>query len=269
MAILEWHAVAFKLSSRQIASKLWRHAASKGETMSFSQSLIQQEQPLLQANEQCSFIQDVVHGRLSREAMNYYIQQDLHYTDAETYVQTQLIAKSASIADQRLFTDQLQSHLQTVNELYESLSKTLHADWSLQRKQTIQPVTSFYREHLLSQTRDGDLLDMLTPFQAGIWMYVELGRYLASTGKVKPDNGFYQWVVDVQEPTLAGPDGISARFFAVMDREAESASEVQLKRARDNFHRSCLFEWYFWDAASRQLTWNDFENQALQASTMA
>ncbi|MFT8358751.1 TenA family protein [Bifidobacterium aquikefiri] len=234
--------------------------------MSFSQSLIQEAQPLLEANEQCQFIQDVVHDTLSPEAMNYYIQQDLHYTDAETYVQTQLIARSRAVADQQLFTEQLNSHLHTVNALYESMTKTLGIDWSQQRGQAMQPVTYFYREHLLSQTRDGDVLDMLTPFQAGIWMYVELGKYLGSTGQVKPGNNFHQWVIDVQEPSLAGPDGISAKFFAVMDRDAEHASEEQLKRARENFHRSCLFEWYFWDAAARQLTWDDFESHVFEGN---
>lgn len=231
---------------------------------SFSQSLMEQAQPLLEANKRSVFIQDVIHNALPAATMNYYIQQDLHYTDAETYVQTQLIAKSASVDDQRLFAEQLTSHLRTVNELYQDMTQRLGGDWQQQREQPIQPVTACYREHLLSQTRNGDVLDILAPFQAGIWMYVELGKYLGGTGEIQPNNNFYQWVVDVQEPSLAGPQGIAAKFFEVLDRQAERAGAEQLSRARENFMRSCLFEWYFWDAATRQLTWSDAARYALR-----
>lgn len=232
--------------------------------MSFTQSLIEAAQPYLVANQNSQFIQDVLNNQLDPAVLNYYIQQDLRYADAETIVQTQLIAKSTRIADQRLFADQLSAHLRTVSDLFETLTKTLGRDWSAQRYQPIQPVTFLYREHILSQDRTGDLLAILAPFEAGIWMYIELGKYLAASGKIKPNNKFYTWVKDVQDPALAGETGISNRFLGIIDREAEQASPAQLEKVRANFLRSCLLEWYFWDAASKQLTWADFDQHAFE-----
>ncbi|KAL3947070.1 TenA family protein [Lentilactobacillus hilgardii] len=232
--------------------------------MSFSQSLIKDAQPYLEANKRNSFIQDVISNRLSPDVLNYYIQQDLRYADAETIVQTQLITKSKTIEDQRLFADQLSAHLRTVSDLFEALTKNVKQDWSNQRNQTIQPVTFLYREHILSQVREGSLLNVLAPFEAGIWMYIELGKYLEATGKIKSGNNFYTWVQDVQDPDLAGTGGISNQFLAIIDREAEKADQAQLAYVRKQFLRSCLLEWYFWDAASRQLTWEDFDKLAFK-----
>ncbi|MFD1125445.1 TenA family protein [Lentilactobacillus raoultii] len=232
--------------------------------MSFSQSLIQDAQPYLEANKQNAFIQDVINDQLTVDALNYYIQQDLRYADAETIVQTQLIAKSKTISDQRLFADQLSAHLRTVNDLFESLTKNVGRDWSTQRYQPIQPMTFLYREHILSQARDGSLIDVLAPFEAGIWMYIELGKYLKATNRIKPDNKFYTWVQDVQDPALAGPTGISNHFMKVIDREAKYLDDQRLTLVKENFLRSCLLEWYFWEAANKQLTWVDFERSAFK-----
>lgn len=102
-----------------------------------------------------------------------------------------------------------------------------------------------YREHILSQAREGSLLNVLAPFEARIWMYIELGKYLEATGKIKSGNNFYTWVQDVQDPDLAGPGGISNQFLAIIDREAEKADQAQLAYVRKQFLRSCLLEWYF------------------------
>lgn len=45
---------------------------------------------------------------------------------------------------------------------------------------------------------------------------------------------------------------------------AEKTDQAQLAYVRKQFLRSCLLEWYFWDAASRQLTWDDFDKLAFK-----
>lgn len=233
--------------------------------MSFSQELIQAAQPYLKANIAHPFIQAVIDDKLDRKALNYYIQQDLRYADAETIVQANLVAKSTTIEDQRLFADQLSTHLGTVNELFKALTETTSDNWTDQRYQPIEPVTFIYQSHILSPIAQGSLLDLLTPFEAGNWLYIELGKYLASTNKVKPDNDFYSWVTAVQDPHLAGENGISNRFLQVIDREAATTSPEHLERVKQQFVRSIMLEWYFWDAAYKQVTWENWGHHILSS----
>lgn len=231
--------------------------------MSFSQEFIQAAQPYLTANEHHPFIQAVFNDQLDTKALHYYIQQDLRYADAETVVQANLVAKSTTIEDQRLFANQLSTQLGTVNELFKSLTENTADSWGNQRYQPIEPVTFIYRSHILAPIAQGSLLDLLAPFEAGNWLYIELGKYLAATGKVQPDNAFYSWVTAVQDPHLAGESGISNRFLQVIDREAANTNAEHLEVIKQQFLRSVLLEWYFWDAAYKQLTWADWERHAL------
>lgn len=231
--------------------------------MSFSQELIEAGQPYLIANQQHPFIQSVLHNQVDAKALAYYIQQDLQYANAETIVQTALVANSQTVADQQLFADQLSRHLKSVSALFQQLSQNNHNDWSQQQKATVQPVTFLYRQHILSSLPSANLLAILTPFEAGIWLYVELGKFLSQSGQVRQDNPFYPWVDDLQHGEFAGEDGISNQFMAVIDREAAKASDQQLAAAKEAFLRSSLFEWYFWDAAFKQVTWENWTASAL------
>lgn len=197
------------------------------------------------------------------KTLNYYIQQDLRYADTETVVQANLIVKSTTIEDQRIFANQLSTHLGTVNDLFKSLTTINQNDFRDHRYQPIQPVTSIYRSHILAPIVDGSLLDLLAPFEAGNWLYIEFGKYLAASGKVQPDNVFYPWVKAVQDPHLAGENGISNQFLKIIGREASNTSPEHLDNVKQQLIRSVLLKWYFWDAAHKQLTWIDWEQHTL------
>lgn len=231
--------------------------------MSFSQELIQASQPYLLANQQHPFIQSVLHNQVDAKALAYYIQQDLQYANAETIVQSALIANGKTVADQRLFADQLSRHLKSVSALFQQLSKNNHSQWSQQQTATIQPITFIYRQHILAPIPSANLLAILTPFEAGIWLYVELGKFLSQSHQVQQDNPFYPWVDELQHGEFAGEGGISNQFLAVIDQEAAQATKTQLAAAKQAFLRSCLLEWYFWDAASKQITWEKWTAAAL------
>lgn len=230
--------------------------------MSFSQELIKVSQPYLIANEQHPFIQSVLHNQVDAKALAYYIQQDLQYANAETIVQTALIANSKTVDDQRLFADQLSRHLKSVSALFQQLSHNNHNEWSQQYDAAVQPITFLYRQHILAPLSSANLLAILTPFEAGIWLYVELGKFLSQSDQVHRDNPFYPWVDELQHGEFAGKDGISDKFMAIIDREAARATESQLAAAKQAFLRSCLLEWYFWDAATKQISWANWTESA-------
>ena len=205
--------------------------------MSFSQELIKAGQPYLIANEQHPFIQSVLRNQVDAKALAYYIQQDLQYANAETIVQTALIANSKTVDDQRLFADQLSRHLKSVSALFQQLSHNNHNEWSQQYDAAVQPITFLYRQHILAPLSSANLLAILTPFEAGIWL--------------------------LQHGEFAGKDGISDKFMAIIDREVAHATESQLAAAKQAFLRSCLLEWYFWDAATKQISWASWTESAL------
>lgn len=233
--------------------------------MTFTQELIEAAQPYLLANQQHPFIQAVLHNQVAAQALRYYIQQDLQYANAETEVQAALITTSRSVADQQLFADQLSRHLKSVRALFQQLTQNIDDEWSAQQLAPIQPATFIYRQHILAPVKTNNLLSILAPFEAGIWMYVELGQYLSDSGQVQADNPFYPWVDDLQHGEFSGEDGISNQFLAVIDREAETASTEVRATAKQAFLRSCLLEWYFWDAAVKQVTWEDWSGFATQS----
>ncbi len=230
--------------------------------MLFTEELKQAAQPYLSANKAHPFIQSVLKNQVNPEVLSYYIQQDLQYANAETTVQTTLVANSKNYSDQHLFANQLSTHLNSVSALFKQLTTNISGQWEHQQDAQIEPVTFLYRQHILSPIPSANLLAILAPFEAGIWMYVELGKYLDESGQITADNPFATWVDDIQHGEFSGENGISNQFLAIIDREAELATANERLAAKQAFLRSCLFEWYFWDAAYKQITWRDWVNGA-------
>ncbi|MCH4164955.1 MAG: TenA family protein [Lentilactobacillus diolivorans] len=228
--------------------------------MSFSQELITEAQPYLEAVKHSDFVKAILANNLSSEALDYYVGQDLQYGDVETEVQAYLIIYSKHFADQRNFAELLSNHLGIDEAVFKGMTSQ---NWDTIRTAKMEPVTYIYTHHLLDPIKTGDPLNILASFEAGVWIYVELIEYLDDTGKVTSDNPFHGWL-----DSLKGDDyqNVSDGFLKVLDRLAVEQSQDHLDKVKQDFLRSCLLEWYFFDASFKQITWDDWSRNALEGS---
>ncbi len=228
--------------------------------MSFSQELITEAQPYLEAVKHCDFVKAILANDLSSKALDYYVGQDLQYGDIETEVQAYLIIYSKHFSDQRNFAKLLSSHLGIDENVFKGMT---NQDWDTIRTAKMEPVTYIYTHHLLDPIKTGDPLSILAPFEAGVWVYVELIKYLDGTGKITADNSFNDWL-----NSLKGDDyqSVSDGFLRVLDRLAVDQPQPHLNKVKQDFLRSCLLEWYFFDASFKQVTWDDWSRNATEGS---
>ncbi|WP_429970278.1 TenA family protein [Fructilactobacillus sp. Tb1] len=228
--------------------------------MTFSEELIKEAQPYLEAVKNCDFVKAIEKNNLDKKALDYYVSQDLKYGNVETEVQAYLIIYSKKFEEQKYFSKLLTDHLGIDEYVFKGMTEQ---DWDSIKSAEMQPITYLYTNHLLEPIKTGDPLDILGSFEAGVWIYVELVKALAKKNVLTPDNPFYGWL-----ECLEGDDyqSVSDGFLALMDKEAETATPEHLSKVKSNFLKSCLLEWYFFDASYKQTTWEDWKLAAFKGS---
>lgn len=92
-------------------------------------------------------------------------------------------------------------------------------------------------------------------------MYIELGKFMRKQTRVQ-DEPFKDFL-NIGGGDFEGPNGYIQKFFGIIDHEAESATPREQEQAKQTFLKSCLLEWYFWDAAYKQITWDNWKAVAL------
>ncbi|WP_395320052.1 TenA family protein [Fructilactobacillus frigidiflavus] len=226
--------------------------------MPFSKELLTAAQPYLEAVQQCDFVKAIEKNQLDKKALDYYVSQDLKYGNVETEVQAYLIIYSKKFEEQKYFSKLLTEHLGIDEYVFKGMTEQ---DWDSIKSAEMQPITYLYTQHLLEPVKTGNPLDILASFEAGVWIYVELVKYLAKKNVLTKDNPFYGWVECLEGDNY---QSVSDGFLKIMDEEAKSTSPEHLAKVKNAFLKSCLLEWYFFDASYRQVTWADWKQNAFK-----
>lgn len=228
--------------------------------MSLSEEMIKEARPYLVASEKHPFVQGIITGKLTPAQLRYYDEQDIAFEYNEVAVISALINNSTTTDQALLFQKRLSLQLTMLRDWLKREPNDMTHDWASLKQIKIQPINQLYRQHMVGTIATNGVLQILPSFAAGEWLYIELGKYMQNQARVN-DEPFHSFLTLANQDFL-GPDGFIERFFNIIDQEAKTASTQEQNQAKDTFLKSCLLEWYFWDAAYKQTTWDDWRTVA-------
>lgn len=229
--------------------------------MSLSEEMIKEAQPYLKANENHPFVQGIIKGTLSAEQLRYYDEQDIAFEYNEVAVINALINSSTTTHQALLFQKRLALQLTMLRDWLKREPADMPHDWQSLKETPIQPINQLYRQHMAGTIATHSVLQILPSFAAGEWVYIELGKFMKKQARVA-DEPFRSFLT-LGNGDFLGPNGFIQQFFNIIDQEAEKATSLEKQQAKQTFLKSCLLEWYFWDAAYKQITWDDWQKLAL------
>ncbi|MGO2951499.1 thiaminase [Lentilactobacillus kefiri] len=235
--------------------------------MSLSQDILFEAQPYLIANEKHPFVQGIITGKLTPEQLSYYDEQDIAFEYNEVGVINALINYSTNTNQALLFHKRQDLQLHMLHDWLAREPESMPHNWQTLKQTTIQPINQMYRQHMVATIQTHSVLQILPSFAAGEWMYIELGKWMRNQTRVQEQP--FKDFLNIGGGDFEGPNGYIQKFFDIIEHEAESATKREQEQAKQTFLKSCLLEWYFWDAAYKQITWNDWKDIALNGKDNA
>lgn len=236
-----------------------------GLFMSLSEEMITEAQPYLTANEKHPFVQGIINGTLSPQQLRYYDEQDIAFEYNEVAVINALINYGTTTDQVQLFHKRLTLQLNMLRDWLKREPDSMPHDWESLKWTPIQPINQLYRQHMAATIQTHSVLQILPSFAAGEWLYIELGKYLKHQTRV--DQEPFRSFLTLGNQDFLGPTGFIQQFFEIIDQEAEKTSIREQQQAKATFLKSCLLEWYFWDASYKHITWDNWQSAALTGQT--
>lgn len=229
--------------------------------MSLSESMLTAAQPYLVANQQHPFVQGIIHGTLTPAQLHYYDQQDLLFEYNEIALIDELISCSTTTAQVTLFQKRLALQLDYLLPWLQRDEPDMPHDWASLKQTPVQPMNQLYQQHMTGTLHSHCVLQILPAFAAGEWLYVALGEYAKT--QVRDESAAYRNLLTFDSAAFHGPDGYLQQFWQIIDQEAATATPAEQAQAKQTFLKSCLLEWYFWEAAFKCETWADWQRRVL------
>jgi thiaminase (transcriptional activator TenA) len=112
------------------------------------------------------------------------------------------------------------------------------------------PTTIAYTSYLLSVCATGTFAEAVAAVLPCYWVYRDVGRELLA--RSSPDPLYAQWIASYGSPEL---DAVVESVLAVTDGLGDDLGPSERTRCHEHFAVTTRYEWMFWDAAHRQLTW--------------
>jgi thiaminase (transcriptional activator TenA) len=220
------------------------------EVMTFSTYLRNEVKEIWEASFQHPFVKGIGDGTLPIEKFRYYILQDAYYLSHFSKVQ----ALGASKATDLHTTSRMATHAVGTNEaelsLHENFSSRLGITDEEKKQFKPAPTAYAYTSHMYRSSQYGGLADILAAILPCYWLYHEIGERLKSC---RPEEPIYQeWI--------AAYGGEWFKELVVeqinrLDDLAETMTESDKERMKENFVLSSIYEFQFWEMAYTLEEW--------------
>lgn len=196
------------------------------------------------------FLAGLTDGTLERDAFSYFVIQDSHYLRAYSRALSLVSAKSPDEDAVRMFALHASNAIDVERELHAGLLTELGINSDDLAATGSGPTTTAYMSYLTAVCATGSYAEAVAAVLPCYWVYRDVGRALLA--RSSPDPLYATWI------TTYG----SAEFDAVVDSVLTAADALgdqvgpgERQRCRYHFAMTTRYEWMFWDAAYRQLSW--------------
>jgi thiaminase/transcriptional activator TenA len=181
---------------------------------------------------------ELMKGILDKETFGYYIEQDSIYLREFARCHSIIAAKAPAEYIKDFIDYAKQSFIAEEKVVHEFFKDT----FNFKESGTLTPATVGYTSYILQACS-------LQPVEVGIaailpcfWVYLEVGRFISKHSC--KNNPYERWI-----STYGGEEFSIAveKIIKIFDHLGKEASEKTRIKMLEAFHRSTVFEWYFWD----------------------
>lgn len=223
------------------------------KTMTFTDRLFQNVQPIWEKNHNHPFVQELGKGTLEKDKFIHYMKQD--------YVYLIDYAKLFSIGVTKA------TNLETMQKFSQVLHDTLHFEMELHRQFAAEfgitneeleatkptPVNVAYTSYMLTAAHNGSLAEVVACLLPCAWDYWEIGKLLRKQyGDILASNPYRKWVETYDSETFG--EGAKA-LIQLMDELAEGKPERELAVLEKHFQMTSKYEYLFWDMNYYKQDW--------------
>jgi thiaminase (transcriptional activator TenA) len=216
----------------------------------FHDSLKDAAQPIWAAILAHPFLRELGDGTLPHDRFLYFIRQDYLYLFEFARVLCVGGSKAEDLDTLEMFAKHAANTVAVERVMHTGFIQRLGlpADQLLRSERT--PTTQAYTRHLLAVAREGTLSEVVAAVLPCYWIYLEVGRHLATC---KPTDPIYQdWINAYGSETFAG---LVQQQLNLVDRLGTRAPAHESRRMTEHFIQSSRYEYLFWDDAYRLVAW--------------
>ncbi|MGX7051207.1 thiaminase II [Leuconostoc palmae] len=219
--------------------------------MSFSDKLLKQAQPIMDAIMVHPFVEAIGNGHVPDNVLNYYVEQDEHYLKDYLRVTALAITKAtcSEDIDNFLATAQFVQNESRAHQIILDITGHQVENWRC------EPETKRYTDHMYTAAYHGTYADTIAALLPCAWSYAIIGEKLVSRGANHANNPLKEWI-ELYAPQFNTemPDYNDWRFKS-LNRAVESLSAIEKEQVTQTFLFSLEMEWHFWNAAWYQNHW--------------
>jgi thiaminase/transcriptional activator TenA len=207
-------------------------------------------QPIWEAILAHPYLQELGAGTLPHDRFLYFIRQDYLYLFEFARVLCVGGSKAEDLDTLEMFAKHAANTVAVERVMHTGFIQRLglQADQLLDSERT--PTTQAYTRHLLAVAREGTLGEIVAAVLPCYWIYMEVGRHLATS---QPSDPVYRdWVKAYGSETFTG---LVQQQLNLVDRLGARAPAHESRRMTEHFIQSSRYEYLFWDDAYRLTAW--------------
>ena len=188
------------------------------------------------------FIEGLKNESLAENAFKFYILQDSIYLRYFGKILQKISLDSSDPVTSAVFRKHYEASLLVEKGLHESYLKS----WNLSRDFVKQSQDNLsYISFLEYTSKYGTMAQRISSVLPCYWIYLEVGKHLAST--VKPENRFYSWI-----KTYGANENYENSVREVISIfDAMNIESGEMTECISTFRTASVYEYLFWDSACR------------------
>lgn len=196
------------------------------------------------------FLTGLTDGTLDRDAFRYFVIQDSHYLRAYARALSLVSSRAGDPDAVALFAGHAANAIAVERELHVSLRQGLGLSEDDVDDHGAGPTTTAYTSYLLGVCATGTYAEAVAAVLPCYWVYRDVGRELLA--RSSPDPLYAEWIATYGSAEF---DAVVESVLAVTDGLGAEVGPSERRRCGEHFATTTRYEWMFWDAAYRQLSW--------------
>ncbi|MDX2149149.1 MAG: thiaminase II [Bryobacteraceae bacterium] len=229
---------------------LWLLAVLPAAAADFTAQLWADIAPVYAETLKHPFLTGLTDGTLPRDRFQFYLVQDGQYLRAFGQALNRLAAKAPREEWSLTLAQHAIDAIRAERELHEKILASYGVDRAAVQRAEMAPTNYAYTNHLLQAVEHSTFAEGLAALLPCYWIYWEVGKELVKRGSSEPP--YQKWI-----DQYAGDEYAKSvrQVLAMMNAEAEGASERVRQSARRLFLLSARYEYLFWDMAWKLEKW--------------
>ena len=198
------------------------------------------------------FIEGIAQGNVPKEALIHYVKADYEYLSAFNRIYGLAIAKCDLREEMAFFQEQIGFVLNSEIHPHENFCQVAGVNYDDLQGNPLPPTADHYVAHMMKAAQGGSMGETLAALLPCPWTYLEIGEQIVE--KYQPDSNhlFYDWIRFYAEGEIAA---VTMELCRKLDQWAETAGDLEKKKAEVAFLKSCQLEYLFWEMAYTQEEW--------------